>query len=374
MNPARPLRLSASPAPWSCAVPGSFAQRTLAVRVPKIFEDTIEANGDRFSDDVRSACFALYAELTQGRLRGLMEDAADRVAWDAACAPHIGKRWLELPWYFAESYFYRRVLEATAYFSQGTPDPFLVLKQEEERAMLPRVLSARRTNDLEELVCLALWGNRVDLSYTAGRAFGALGDDDDLLVDQRSLALLRLAHAQRVAFVLDNAGTELAFDLLLAAQLTRSGKHVTLHAKAQPTFVSDATIDDVKRTIALLDLPEHFAMAAHAHWTSSAFHTRRDIPFDLASDLASADVVIIKGDANYRRLVGDAPWPHDTPVEEAMDFPAPLIALRTCKAEVAVGVSQGIAARARARDAQWLVNGRLGMIQVAGAPLKANGP
>lgn len=372
----RPLRSRPSPAPWTCAEPGSFARRTLEVRVPKILADTITAN--RFDGDVARACLALHLELSAGRLRGLVEDADDRAPWDAACAPHVGKPWLELPWYFAESFFYRRLLEATGYFADGHAgaglDPFLVVKRAEERAMLPRVLAARTADDLEELMLLALWGNRADLSYSAGRAFGDAGDVDDLLVDHRARARALLDAAHSVAIVLDNAGTELAFDLLLAAHLAQQGRAVTLHAKAHPFFVSDATIDDVTRTLALLDLSPRLAITAHAHWTSSGFHTRADLAADLSLELAQADVVVMKGDANYRRLVGDAPWPHETPVHDAMDFPAPLLVLRTCKAEVAVGIDASVAARARSRDDQWLVNGRFGMIQVADAPSKANGP
>ena len=353
-------------------MPGSFARRTLEVRVPKILEDTVAAN--RFDADVLRACLALHLELTGGRLRGLVEDTPDRAAWDAACAPHVGAPWLELPWYFAESFFYRRLLEATRFFDNGA-DPFLVIKQTEERAMLPRVLAARGVDDLDALVRLSLWSNRADLSYTAGRAFGDAGDVDDLLVDDRARAVPMLQEAHRVAIVLDNAGTELAFDLLLAVHLVRAGKEVTLHAKEHPYFVSDATIDDVLRTLDLLELGEgSLELTDEPHWTSSRFHTRADLPKDLARALANFDVVIMKGDANYRRLVRDAPWPHETPVEMAMDFPAPLVALRTCKAEVAVGVPIDVVTRARSRDEQWLVSGRFGMIQVAAAPSKPKGP
>jgi damage-control phosphatase, subfamily III len=45
------------------------------------------------------------------------------------------------------------------------------------------------------------------------------------------------------------------------------------------------------------------------------------------------------------------------------DFPAPLVALRTLKAEVVVGLPPGVAERERAADPLWLVNGRRGVIQ-----------
>ena len=356
--------------PWSTGDVGSFAQRTLAVRVPKILDDTVGHN--RFSADVVARCRSLRDELTHGRLRALVDDAADKAAWDEACAPHVGKGWLEVPWYFAESYFYRRLLEATQYFAHGV-DPFLVVKLAEEQHAFPkarafadsiRAADARSPAGLlRELVQLSLWGNRVDLSYAVGVAHGAAGGADDLLVDDSDRALSLLDGA-RVALLLDNAGTELAFDLLLADRL-----QATLFCKAQPFFVSDATAVDVERTRVALGLAAR-DVVTHPYMTSSGMLRTAEMPADLVAALRSFDVVISKGDANYRRLVNDAPWPHDTPVEVAMDFPTTVLALRTLKAEVLVGVRDDVASRAQARDAEWLVSGRFGVIQLS----KPNGP
>lgn len=368
-KPRTPLHNAASPAPWTCKEPGSFAWRTWRVRWPAILDDTIARNAARLDDAARAALVALRDEVAHEPLRGLDVDG-----WREATAPHVGRSWDQAPWYFAESYLYRRVLEATRFFDNGV-DPFLPIKLDEERAMLPRIEAARASlaDDVRLLVHASLWGNRADLSYAAGRAFGETGAADDLLVDDTTLALARLDSAKRVGIVLDNAGTELAFDLLLANALATRGHDVVLHAKAHPFFVSDATIVDVTRTMALLaPLPGGAGVPArrvqlrdHAYWTSSGFFFRNDMPRDLVAELATCDVVLLKGDANYRRLVGDAPWPHDTPVTTAMDFPCPVIALRTCKAEVAVGIARDVVTRAQRRDPAWLVNGRFGLIQCA---------
>lgn len=368
------------PAPWSTGDVGSFAQRTLAERVPRILEDTLARNADAFPAGVKVSCAALKSELVQGRLRALLEDAPDRVAWDAACAPFVGASWLSIPWYFAESYFYRRLLEATEWFgARAGVDPFLPHKLEEEGAMMARVDAVRRTlppdpsDRLERLLLASLWGNRADLSYAVGRAFGDEGGAADLLVDDTRAAVRTLLAARHVALLLDNAGTELAFDLLLARFLEECGKSVTLFAKAHPFFVSDATPVDVERTSTLVRAAPTRTVA-HPYLTSSGFFFTDDLPADLAGSWRAFDVVVAKGDANYRRLVGDAPWPPSTPVDAAVDFPAPVVALRTCKAEVAVGVPDDVAARALARDPGWLTSGRFGMVQVAAASGKAKGP
>ena len=80
--------------------------------------------------------------------------------------------------------------------------------------------------------------------------------------------------------------------------------------------------------------------------------------------LAAADLVILKGDANYRRLLGDAHWPPTTSFAAVTGyFPAPLVALRTLKAEIIVGLQPGQVERLQAEDPAWLVNGRRGLIQ-----------
>jgi len=74
--------------------------------------------------------------------------------------------------------------------------------------------------------------------------------------------------------------------------------------------------------------------------------------------------VIVKGDANYRRLLGDAHWPPTTPFAQATAyFPAALVALRTLKGEIIVGLREGEAERLTAEDPAWLVNGQRGVIQ-----------
>ncbi len=90
-----------------------------------------------------------------------------------------------------------------------------------------------------------------------------------------------------------------------------------------------------------------------------------DLPASLAADLARSDLVLIKGDVNYRRLLGDRHWPHATRMEEVTAyFPAPFVTLRTLKGEIMVGLAPGQAAQLRADDPEWLINGKRGVIQL----------
>jgi hypothetical protein len=101
---------------------------------------------------------------------------------------------------------------------------------------------------------------------------------------------------------------------------------------------------------------------SHWHYGTSLFYFQ--VPEDLRTMLAKADLVVVKGDANYRRLLGDAHWPLTHSFAQATSFfPAPLVALRTLKAEIIVGLQPGDAERLGAEDPSWLVNGKRGVVQ-----------
>jgi hypothetical protein len=101
------------------------------------------------------------------------------------------------------------------------------------------------------------------------------------------------------------------------------------------------------------------------YWNSSVFLW--DMPARVRESLKNAVLVVVKGDANYRRLVGDAIWPPETPFASVVDyFPAPVVALRTAKSDPVVGLPPGLAAQLDNVDKDWRTNGKRGMIQFAG--------
>ena len=95
------------------------------------------------------------------------------------------------------------------------------------------------------------------------------------------------------------------------------------------------------------------------------------MPAELRTELGAAAVVICKGDANYRRLLGDLHWPHDVSFQRLMGeyWPTSVAALRTCKSGVLIGVDPAVEAAAKAAEPEkWLTGGVYGMVSYACVP------
>ena len=88
----------------------------------------------------------------------------------------------------------------------------------------------------------------------------------------------------------------------------------------------------------------------------------------LYASLANAELVILKGDLNYRKLTYDGQWRNTVSFAEAIgtlgkrpeeDDGLRILALRTSKADVAVGLPEGVA-ETLPRD--WTRSGEYAMI------------
>jgi hypothetical protein len=239
---------------------------------------------------------------------------------------------------------------------------------------------------------LNLWSNQADLSLWPGES----GDQPsrpeveslsaNLLVDMAgdvSEYMFGLKpQKMRVDFILDNGGMELAFDLGLAyyflAQFPEM--HVLFHLKAHPTFVSDATIADVKAMIDFFSesrrldkwniagrLQENLqngrlVLLDDFYWNSPL--PGWEMTSSLNEDLSHSDLIISKGDANYRRFLGDRHWPFTSPLEEVLNYmPAPILLLRVLKSDTLIGIRQGLEQEMNTQDPLWLYNGNWGVIQ-----------
>jgi uncharacterized protein with ATP-grasp and redox domains len=389
-----------APSPIRTDASNPFANHTMRVRLPSIARDVAARNPDYPHHIAAGLEDLAHALETDARIPQI-----DDPLWTPLLAARAGESWLNTEWFFAEVYFYRLIMEVTGWHSTRR-DPFAPHKWAEidSRAFRTALFAAFEMTPmtsardlLAERLLRAMWGNRADLSLKEVAQHGTFGAHDDLLTDDRAAAIDRLAEGGVVHVIADNAGTELAMDCLLIDALLEgepgfTAEQVVLHVKLHPTFVSDATHDDVLTLIAELggrgragvSFGAYAAMAAERlqaallegrlvvqadeFWNSGCF--LRDLSRirpDLYAHFEGAALVIQKGDANYRRALDDTIWDADIPfIALTGYFPAPLLALRTLKSDPVVGLASGAAAALDAVDPAWRVNGRRAVASLGG--------
>ncbi|MCG8311094.1 MAG: protein-glutamate O-methyltransferase family protein [Cytophagales bacterium] len=373
----------------------SFAAFTIRNRLPVILERIINEND--FSERINRSLLELKHQIVNAPVTCSLKEGTDLRNWEKWLLPYAGKTWFELPFYVAEAYFYRLVLDKVGYFSKGT-DPFAKRKREEvdkNAACFAAILADFQTflstcpdpgARIKYLLFTALWGNKSDLSQLrlnkSDEGMKAYREST-IIDDTEDVAKLFNRQLKRIDIILDNAGVELFTDLLLADEMISSGrcKQVVLHSKAFPTFVSDAIESDVAYLIYNMENSENQSIKHIFQSIGSSMHsgsiTNRSHPFwnaplhfyempdDLKRELNESDLLIFKGDANYRRVFGDRQVPIDLAPGRLSEYlPSRSLSIRILKSEILVGMPAEKARQISNRDREWLVNGNYGMIQM----------
>lgn len=429
------------PPPIRSNEPGTWAFDTMSRRIateifPRIIKDN-EKELTRPTSSLRSECLFQLNDLlaslqsgSTGQLRGISDAGHDIAEWDTILSsiPEDERNWLDSPWIISEFYFYRRINEAFKFFETGY-DMFVPQKVkglidamptiDDICRRLPGLLSTEEiSNILEVGVQTSLWGNKMDLSLwpaaastssqsvseaasnqnnQAGKiSYGAsLDATRPYILEDHTKEVLECiltgkdqsssSRHREIGIIVDNAGYELFSDLLLGHIIISLGlaETITFHTKAHPTFVSDATTQDVIETIEFLCHADDTATrqlgeSLKSHLESNSFQCIDDVfwcqptafwdmPERIQNRLAGSTVVFVKGDANYRRLLGDRHWPLDTPSKDILSYwPVPVCPLRTFKAEIGCGITQEAQNRAYSQDKSWMVSGRWGVVQFGG--------
>lgn len=377
--------------------PGSFARHTLLNRIPEIIGSVIETLSSECEE--AKALVSLIEEIPEGRILDPFEEGSVRgnefhpeelMDWKREIQVWEGSRWIDLPFYFAEAFLYLRILIAIGYYRKGSPcyrkDPFAYQKEKELQGVLQEAVwekTLERASDPYRALLLMLKGNRVDLSNARiakhGRKRVHHDEPEDLLINHLQILAEKTNQSRRIDIVLDNAGSELICDLHFASVVLYRGGKVILHGKAAPFFVSDATKRDVLETIDRLERNDTFALWGrnlkrfldsgmlevrdHYFWNGPCHFS--SLPKDLKEEFARSDLVIFKGDANYRRLCEDRKWSFSARLETFLSwFPTDLAVLRTLKSEILVGIPDEKAQQMFAKDPTWMVDGRWGIAQL----------
>ena len=222
-----------------------------------------------------------------------------------------------------------------------------------------------------EMCEICLWGNATDLSLLTSLSYediqklqGANArkeSEKNILVNDLPAAFAIIKKAKkagtksRVSIVLDNAGFELFVDLILAGFLLTEGlaSEVVLHPKSIPWFVSDVVAKDFVDLLNVMADPQAFyatdigtssdtspmplmekevgdlrflfdnwsnlhregklLLRPSRFWTHpGSFWRMPHTAPEVLEDLKESELVIFKGDLNYRKLTGDVrerDWP-----------------------------------------------------------------
>ncbi|EWS92853.1 damage-control phosphatase ARMT1 family protein [Streptomyces filamentosus] len=376
--------------------PGSFAWGVLANRHPALIEQVRDAFP--YGPRQHEALDALLEQNNNGVIEPLAPSESDHEQWSVWGREFFGRSWFDAPFLWSESYFYRRLLSAVGYFGTGPwqgVDPFAPFKRAELRGTAVdeelRALDALADVPADErataLLHASVWGNRADLGFrvTEGDVTPGAAADDLVADDSAQLwQLLPAGTGVTVAVVADNAGRELIPDLILIDHLLlhRHAERIVLHVKPYPYYVSDATTADVVDCLRrLAEAPGEAGRIGSRLWDAMAtgrLEVRahpffcaplpyEEMPEDLRAEFAAATLTILKGDLNYRRLVGDRMWAETTPfADRTAYFPGAVAALRTLKSDVIVGLEQKTLEALERSGATWRTSGTHALIQVRG--------
>lgn len=433
------------PPSLSAKVVGSFAYLTVRDRLPTILTkviDTIHRNKNKFFEEygedgiqAEKQAISLLSKLrnelqTDKPVLELTDGLPDTESWNQYLnrqqrlqGDQESVSWFKSAWLYVECYMYRRIHEALLLnppisdydvFNEGKTQSFFESQQavmalctylEGVNKNIDELSRNQLLEHFNKLLQVSLWGNKCDLSISAGQENSQKTSPLDslsslqpfILVDDSSMVWSTLISAQkpgesgktsadRVDIVLDNAGFELVTDLIFADFLVSSGlvRQIYFHGKSFPWFVSDVTANDFQWTIRQTMAANHKWMSKRGFqwqtYLTEGVWSYHDHPFwtqphefcDMAADapdlhatLQGADLVLFKGDLNYRKLTGDRDWDHTVAFNTALRGfePAPLCSLRTLKANVQVGLQSGQGEKLTSQDPSWMTSGKYAVIQ-----------
>lgn len=236
--------------------------------------------------------------------------------------------------------------------------------------VVPDVHDPKQIADAERLLFtemaeICLWGNATDLSLLTNMTYEDIQklqgsnarkeSEKNILVNDLSKAFEILNGAKqakketrRVDIVLDNAGFELFVDLVLAGYLLATGlaTEIVLHPKSLPWFVSDVLPTDFSALLNAMQDPKSFyevevdekapvplaedeasnikflfehwsslhsdgqiVLRPNRFWTNAgSFWRMPKVAPELFEDLKESELVVFKGDLNYRKVIGDVSY------------------------------------------------------------------
>lgn len=321
--------------------------------------------------------------------------------------------WHDGPWLYLECYLYQLI--NNVFLKAGKPDYDIFHKLKDSTLTSSeygitelckklanfdfKLPESDKLIYFKEFIDISLWGNSTDLSLLAGNVTleeiksvqGAeirKQNEKNILVNDTEVAFNHLSNLSPgpIDIVLDNSGFELFSDLVLLYFLLKTNMvtKVTLQCKKIPWFVSDTLIKDLEELLVgiakynnsevdwfIKEIRDCVAegkieAVTNEFWTLSDPYWYLG-QYPIYEQLKESKLVIFKGDLNYRKLTGDLQWPKTTPFTEAIrdlsKTELPILSLRTCKADVVVGLPEGVEETLKDKSGEfWAASGKYAVI------------
>ncbi|SCM00346.1 conserved protein, unknown function [Plasmodium chabaudi adami] len=186
---------------------------------------------------------------------------------------------------------------------------------------------------------------------------------------------------KRFDIVLDNMGIELICDLCFLYFIYQYFDEIYIHTKKFPLFVSDNMTKDIKYTLDILSSDEQYPNSVFMakNWKqlidSNKWKVQDNVywnlplpywimPKTLLEEMKESSFVCFKGDANYRRCLGDLHFDFSKPSKDVLNyFPFSVIALRCLKSPVCCGIDKSIVDEMNKKSTDWSNYGEYAILQ-----------
>ena len=386
---------------------GSFAKFTIENRFPKIFKEVCSEEYESFIKDHKVGDENILHSNIPGvdELKNSISSYKDYTIKDF---------FEKAPFFLVEFYFYHLLLSLRNYdnlkfdffaakkdadwkdraedFSSKLSvlfDDFEKFNKRKFSKKEKQEFNERKNEHIKSILYYSLTSNTGDLSQLheiRSESVKCLCNETEICQNYLDVA----KPYSRFDIICDNSGAELFSDIYLAVFFLVYGlaKKVVFHLKPCPFFVSDATIDDFSKLVAALtksgkntELLDFISkkkievFSPNDFWVEPYYFDK--MPDGLKNHFDKSNLVIIKGDLNYRRLVGDFnKYANETKssinsetLEERCLFKnksnknIPLVAPRVLKSDVFVGIDSVFEAIERNSDSQFKTDGKWGVIQ-----------
>ena len=358
----------------------SFAQFTVINRLPGIVRSIAQNN----SLDAETAL--RLEELAKAMPESPLEPLPATSGINIRMNDGIRKnayRWNNAPFIFIENYLYHLLCEIMDFKNNGK-DYFSCKKNADviqnknsfvssiER--IDKLIADNHGETFRDILYLNILGNKADLSQIADLRNSKL----KLLIDDTEKAVDIFRTAKRIDFVLDNSGEELFSDILLVYFLfcKTEIEKIVLHFKTMPYFVSDALKTDfhfLLDEISASERGKNFADTINQYIQSGRLllcddtfwndtDDFRDMPPHIRIGIDESDLVIFKGDLNYRKLVEDRHWDFSAKTADLAGYMnTNCLIIRVLKSELITGLDANEIPDLS--DKTWMYNGEYGLIQ-----------